>query len=716
MKRPALPWWFALSLLLLASAGCGPAAGELGSACTSDSACTAGACFTGFPGGYCSQRCENQACPEDAYCAAMESGSYCLQRCSIGLLDCRKGYFCADIAAGSVCYPDCTADADCGAGASCTGGKCVQATAQANGAACRLNVGCASGRCELSYNGGYCTQLCAQAGPGAFNKDCPSGSTCSQVSEAGGLCLSGCTADAQCRAEYTCDVAGGSGVCRPKCRGAANCGLGRTCDVAGGGKCIEGSALPRKLGAACGGDSDCDSAYCLDQAGTDFPKGDCSVDCSGSASLCGEAGLCIVPSDPTVASVCLQKCTSNFDCRGDYFCSSVRNSSSRVCIPRCSAVQGICNAPEVCDEFSGDCVPPGTPGATTIEKVAIGAMTLSGEATNKDFTLNVPAEALSFTLVLRGGVGGTSIVSRLTSPTGELLFDLDNYLKSSVRILPVNDGDFGMLFPNSPRVSIQPGTYRFSVRNEKGSGTGQVFALIKKSPTRLLSQGRLNLNLWFAGVAGVNAASAAGNAKIQALLAEFRRIYLTAGITVGDVSYFDVPAGSAATFAVIDTTDGKDSELRKLFEVSAGAPNNAMNFFLVQEIKGGGAGFTILGVAGGIPGIPFEQGTNASGVAVTTLDLDKSPESVARTMAHEGGHWLGLWHTSEQNGQLFDPLVDTPECGSAQDANKDKLVTSSECSGFGADNLMFWEAGPTASKVSGNQGFVLVRNPVVTQQ
>jgi hypothetical protein len=93
-----------------------------------------------------------------------------------------------------------------------------------------------------------------------------------------------------------------------------------------------------------------------------------------------------------------------------------------------------------------------------------------------------------------------------------------------------------------------------------------------------------------------------------------------------------------------------------------------------------------------------------------------SPESVARTMAHEGGHWLGLWHTSEQNGKLFDPLADTPECPTAQDVNMDKIVRSSECASSGADNLMFWEAGPTASRFSGNQGFVLVRNPVVTQQ
>ncbi|MGQ0507576.1 MAG: hypothetical protein ACT4TC_19915 [Myxococcaceae bacterium] len=713
MTRPGL---LGMALSAVALSACGPTAGDFGSECTDDQQCTTGACFKELPGGYCSQRCENQACPEGTNCAALAGASYCLQRCSIGFIDCRSGYYCADVASSSVCYPNCSADTDCGDGARCEESKCVTATAQVNGAACRLNVGCSSGLCEVAFNGGACTQTCAQAGPGSFGQDCAQGSVCAQVSEAGGLCLAACTGDAQCRTDYYCDVGGGSGVCRSKCRGAATCGLGRSCDVTGGGRCIEGSAPPRQTGATCAADTDCDSQYCLDQAATDFPKGTCSADCSADPNVCGAAGLCIVPSDPSAASVCLQKCTSNFDCRGDYFCSAVRNSTDRVCIPRCTSVP-LCNAPEVCDDFSGDCVPPGQAGSTSLSKVQLGAMPLTSSATSKDFSVDIPGDAVSFTIVLRGSVGGTSVVSRLTSPSGELLFDLDNYLQSKVRILPVNDGDFGMLFPNSPRVAIQVGSYKFTVVNENGTGSGDVSVLIKRGPAGPLSQGKLDLNLWFAGLTGISAVNAATNPQIQAMLNELRRIYATVKITVGDVSYFDVPASAAATFAVIDTTDGKDSELRRLFEVSAGAPNNRMNFFLVREIKGGGAGFTILGVAGGIPGIPFEQGTNASGVAVTALDLGATggAEAVARTMAHEGGHWLGLWHTSEQNGQMFDPLSDTLECPAAKDANMDKIVTSAECVGAGADNLMFWEAGPTASTVSSNQGFVLVRNPVVTQ-
>jgi hypothetical protein len=697
---------------LVALSACGPLSGEFGSTCTADRDCKTGSCFTGFTGGYCSQRCETTACAAGARCAALESGSYCLQECTDSTFDCRTGYHCADVAAKAVCFPDCTSNTDCGPGAACQEQRCVAGSPGAMGAACKVNAGCASSRCEIDYNGGYCTQPCAQEGPGSFNQGCPSGAVCAKVSEAGGLCHATCSADSQCRNEYWCDVAGSSGACRPRCRGPANCAMGFTCDTASGGKCIEGSALPRKAGAACVSDGDCDSAYCLNQADQGFPKGVCSADCTGNSGQCGTTGVCIVPSDPAAASVCLQKCSNNFDCRGDYFCSTVKGSADNVCLPRCTAVP-MCSAPQVCDQYSGDCVAPGAAGSTTISRVALGTMPISGSQAQKDFTLDVPADALSFTVVMKGGVGGTSAISKLTSPSGELLFDLDNYLTSKVRILPVNDGDFGMLYPNSPRVAIAAGQYKFTIVNENGGGTGEVFALLKKSTTGRLDGGKLNLNIWFAGVT-VNKTTAPTSAKWQEAVTELKRLYATSGITVGQINYLDVPAAQAASFAVIDTTDGKDSELRHLFELSAGAPNNFMNFFMVKEISGAEPGYIILGIAGGIPGIPFEQGTNASGVAVTAVDLDTDPKAVARTMAHEGGHWLGLWHTSESNGQMFDPLSDTPECPASRDANGDSKVTSSECVGYGADYLMFWQAGPTASTLSGNQGYVLARNPVVS--
>ena len=137
----------------------------------------------------------------------------------------------------------------------------------------------------------------------------------------------------------------------------------------------------------------------------------------------------------------------------------------------------------------------------------------------------------------------------------------------------------------------------------------------------------------------------------------------------------------------------------------------ALTFFLVDEIVGGEAGYTILGIAGGIPGPPNVAGTPQSGVAVTMLDYRNRAVQLGQTMAHEGAHFLGLFHTSEANGNSHDPLPDTAECSASNDSNFDGRISNTECSGKGADNFMFWLANESARSVSEEQGRVLRRNP-----
>jgi hypothetical protein len=76
--------------------------------------------------------------------------------------------------------------------------------------------------------------------------------------------------------------------------------------------------------------------------------------------------------------------------------------------------------------------------------------------------------------------------------------------------------------------------------------------------------------------------------------------------------------------------------------------------------------------------------------------MDRDARLVADTMAHEAGHYLGLRHPNERDGNMFDLLTDTPECGNDRDADRDGMVSYVECAGLGGDNLMFWLAGSTA--------------------
>ena len=144
--------------------------------------------------------------------------------------------------------------------------------------------------------------------------------------------------------------------------------------------------------------------------------------------------------------------------------------------------------------------------------------------------------------------------------------------------------------------------------------------------------------------------------------------------------------------------------------MSAALPttNRGVNFFFVQGFNGWG----LLGKAGGIPGPPLLHGTWHSGVAVSLVDYyDYEPNIgipvTAETMAHELGHQLGLFHTSEQNGQVHDPIPDTYEC--TADWNGDEVVDLQECQNFGANNLMFWSVSLSA-KLTPGQKHVIHRN------
>lgn len=283
-------------------------------------------------------------------------------------------------------------------------------------------------------------------------------------------------------------------------------------------------------------------------------------------------------------------------------------------------------------------------------------------------------------------------------------------LSCKIRVAP-QQGSSAILVPNVPGVEATPGTWTVRVRAWTQTGGG--FTLPKKTPYKgtvsvtlalqpgpLTAFGRIDLNVFWSGAEGYTAASAAGDAKVQGWLQRYAELYAQVGLSVGAVRHFDLPAGHQ----VVEAMASDNSGFADLAALTASAPPG-LNLVMVREITSpfGGMG-AVLGVSGGIPGPVAVPGAARSMVVVAFPDIPAGFGSPAKshdvglTIAHEGGHYLGLFHSSENDfggfgPKLHDPLPDTPE--------KDTT------------NLMYFDGGSGGAKLSAQQGAVLRTNPWV---
>lgn len=152
----------------------------------------------------------------------------------------------------------------------------------------------------------------------------------------------------------------------------------------------------------------------------------------------------------------------------------------------------------------------------------------------------------------------------------------------------------------------------------------------------------------------------------------------------------------------------------------AGSAPRSLKLVFVNSLSLGSIGehLTTLGLAGGIPSVP-KDGTAASSLFVA-VEAHRVPSSyqlshrfLAQTVAHEVGHMMGLFHTTEADGAVFDPIADTDECAAERyGTNAYDQVDSEICRDVGADNLMFWMGGSASSYLTSEQTFVLRSHPL----
>ncbi len=325
--------------------------------------------------------------------------------------------------------------------------------------------------------------------------------------------------------------------------------------------------------------------------------------------------------------------------------------------------------------------------------VEFGSVNLDSSGRTPSLTVSVPADAISLTLEAKMNstlLFGSSIgLYTLTGP-GDKVYE--NASSSGNYIWIPGVDVFSTSVPNSDQSDVQlvsgGGTYTFRLRKLQGIGSSMtVRAIIERRTEDQKGLATLDLNVWLADGITPTAATASSDTRLQAVLTRIDQILETQGISIGDVDYYDVDDASYDTVTT-------QTEFAEMLQTTSAATENRLNLFFVEVAFGGG----VVGVSATISG-PKLNGTGMSGVMA--IYDGYSTSTIGLIAAHEIGHFVGLYHTVEQDGS-HDFIDDTLECPSSG--------TDSVCTTPGGGYLMHWQA-VGGSTISDGQALVIRGHP-----
>ncbi len=350
---------------------------------------------------------------------------------------------------------------------------------------------------------------------------------------------------------------------------------------------------------------------------------------------------------------------------------------------------------------------------------------LAGQVSSTQFMLSepqtfvIPENTVSFSLNFNNPLAGNDVfVGELENPSGVKISLWD--------LIPCFSGTCSMVMPNRPNALYQPeaGEWKYSVLAEKSAvehghlNNASINMLIRTNDFPQ-GQGGLDATLrvqpyYTGGTTSLDA--------VSSIMNSLATIFLINNIGLDWLPAKHIVPNAFSTM-IPDYSDVKTQVLMAYGEA------NVINVYFVEgfeeEQEGAGAlvhpGMSeevraIIGIAAGIPGSLGTKG-DANGVMVA-LGVGhegqfeaRSYLEVAETAAHEIGHFLGLFHTTERSGGV-DPLPDTPNCNEER-PDDGALPSADECPD--GHNLMFpiaREDGELGITLTADQRFVLANSPM----
>jgi hypothetical protein len=313
-----------------------------------------------------------------------------------------------------------------------------------------------------------------------------------------------------------------------------------------------------------------------------------------------------------------------------------------------------------------------------------------------ELVIEAPDGLQSVLMEIRGKKG-LYYLSKFQTPSGDLI-EGGTYTTRFAREVP---GLVDWLYPNSPNLAMEPGEYKILLRGEETNGD----KLNEDIEVRFYAKKQTGIETCGIHLDYLIDKNSIDSTQFEIALdratAWVNNLYAPMGVRVLDYTTTQIGLPDP-NFNVDDTSTvmGQiDDVLRQARSVGT-ARQDSLHVVVVRTIGGSEPS----GYSMGLPG-PFDADRANAAVLVSTDAYTDSEnlldvEGMASTIAHEVGHYLGLYHTSESSGTQHDPIPDSPQCD------------GSVCSGEFEKNIMSSGGGASRVSVSEGQAFVIKQHPL----
>ena len=309
------------------------------------------------------------------------------------------------------------------------------------------------------------------------------------------------------------------------------------------------------------------------------------------------------------------------------------------------------------------------------------------------------------------------VVESITAPDGELLYHLNDLssadFSSAYFSQPLqSEGELTFYLPPVPQHPLRSGEYKIELYTAGGQPICDAAAVIRTGSA--LGTQAIDLNLWVLSEAPeVNQPEQ--RARLQAdIRAAIDRILNQQEMRLGEIRFFEASQDEKVRFARSD--ENALGTICQAMALKVGS-KRAWNMALVDEYRifteDNGEAEPVFGMAP-LPGSAFAPGSPNSCGAIAWEAHEGDFNELGATIVHEGSHFLGLPHTTESDGIVFDLLADTPDCpAKVYDADASGKVEDTECAQTGADNYMFWQSSGVVQNfiITPAQAWTIRRHP-----